>query len=274
MSTHLAARRPRDSLNEERHLAGARTGDVTGAKARGTGHAGTVTQTSEARMSVTHEDLSANLFLIEELDDATRTREIADRDLEALRAVAEWIDTFVINPHKDLGRSGPVCPFTPGALERHTLWLALEHVADRGVPEVVALIRDYQRLFLEARPTDGDDTIYKAFFVVFTDLSADRAKGLLGDALDQLAVPSYTKDGFVMGPFYEGNAGTALYNANFHPFTSPVPSVLVRQAVVSDWKFFLDNEALFPLWAHRYGESGARELAGEVRRLPWRAERD
>jgi len=50
--------------------------------------------------------------------------------------------------------------------------------------------------------------------------------------------------------------------------------VLVRQAVVSDWKFFLDNEALFPLWAHRYGESGARELAGEVRRLPWRTERD
>ena len=225
-------------------------------------------------MTVTCGDLTTKLFLIEELDDATRTMEVADRDLDALRAVAQWIDAFVVKPHEDLGRSGPVCPFTPGALERNTLWLALEHVGDRGVPEVVELIRDYQRLFLETRPADGDDTIYKAFFVVFTDLSTDRARGLLGDALDQLAVRSYAKDGFVMGPFYEGNDGTALYNASFHPFTSPVPSVLVRQAVVSDWKFFLDNEALFPLWAHRYGESGARELAGEVRRLPWRTGRN
>jgi hypothetical protein len=244
--------------------------DATGAKPRGSGHARSVTRTSEASMSVTHKDLTTNLFLIEELDDTTRRGEIADSDLEALRAVAEWIDAFVIKPHKDLGRSGPVCPFTPGALERHTLWLALEHIADRGVPEVVELIRDYQTLFLQARPTDGDDTIYKAIFVVFTDLPADRAQGILGDALDQLAVSSYDKDGFVMGPFYEGNAGTALYNASFHPFTSPVPSVLVRPAVVSDWKFFLDHEAFFPLWAHRYGESGTRELAAEMRRLPWR----
>src|SRR6188472_456463 len=154
MSPHGAARSgPHDSRNQERHLAGAPTRDVTGAKARGTGHAGSVIPTMEPRMFHTREGLSANLFLIEELDDATT--EIADRDLEALRAVAEWIDTFVIKPHKDLGRSGPVCPFTPEALERDTLWLALEHDADRGVPEVVDLIRDYQRLFLEAPPTEG-----------------------------------------------------------------------------------------------------------------------
>lgn len=49
---------------------------------------------------------TTNLFLLEELEDATRTTDRADSDLGALRAVANWINTFVVKPHKDLGRAG------------------------------------------------------------------------------------------------------------------------------------------------------------------------
>ena len=225
-------------------------------------------------MSVTREQLTTKLFLLEELEDTTRTGDLAPRDLDALRAVADWIETFVARPHKDLGRDGPVCPFTTVALERDTLWLAPEQIAGRSVTDVVELVDGYQRLFTDTQPTDPDEAIYKSFFLVFTDLPADRADELLADVLEELAVPSYAKDGFVMGPFYEGNEGTAIYNAAFRPFTSPVPSLLMRQAVVSDWKFFLDDPDWLELWARRYGESGARALAEELRRLPWRAGRD
>ncbi len=119
---------------------------------------------------------TTNLFLLEELEDIGRMSELAESDLDAHRAVAGWIKTFVIRPHKDLGRAGPVCPFVPGALERKTLWLAPEQSADRSVADVVELINGYQRLFMDAQPTEGDDAIYKSFVVVFTDLSADRAK--------------------------------------------------------------------------------------------------
>jgi hypothetical protein len=214
---------------------------------------------------------TANLVLPEDLDDLSRAGELTESDLDALRAVADWIKTFVARPHKDLGRAGSVCPFVPVSLERQTLWLAPEKVGDRSVAEVVDLIRGYQRLFLDAEPTDGDDATYKSFVVLFTDLSADRAKELFDDVLEQLAVPSYVEDRFVMGGFYEGNEGTAIYNPSFRPFTSPVPFLLVRQAVISDWKFFLDNEDWLKLWARRYGESGVQALAEQLRRLPWRA---
>ena len=216
--------------------------------------------------------VATNLFLLEDLEDAGTTSRLADRDREALHAVADWIKTFVARPNKDLGRAGPVCPFVPGALERKTLWLVPERVADRTVPDVAALISGYQRLFLDTRPTEGEDAIYKSFVVVFTDLPADRAGELLDGVLDELAVPSYAENGFVMGGFYEGNEGTAIYNASFRPFTSPVPFLLVRQAVVGDWKFFLDDEGFLDLWAHRYGESGAHALADALRPLPWRGE--
>jgi hypothetical protein len=217
---------------------------------------------------------TTDLFLLEDLEDVGRTSELAENDLGALHAVADWIKTFVVRPHEDLGRAGPVCPFVPGALERKTLRLAPEQIADRGVPDVVELINGYKRLFLDARPTDGDDATYKVIVVVFTDLSADRAQGVFDDVLQHLAVPSYVEDGIVFGAFYEGNEGTAIYNSSFRPFTSPVPFLFVRHGVISDWKFFLDNEDWLSFWARRFGESAVHALAEELRRLPWRAGHD
>ncbi len=212
-----------------------------------------------------------NLFLLDDLEDVSRTRELAESDLEALQAVAEWIKTFVVKPHKDLGRAGTVCPFVPGSLERKTLWLAPEQIADRDVPEVVELMSGYERLLLDNRPTDGDDVIYNVIVVVFSDLPADRAQAVFDDVLNHLAVPSYVEDGILFGPYYEGNQGTAIYNSSFRPFQSPVPFLFVRHGVTSDWKFFLDDEEWLNLWARRFGESGAQALAEELRRLPWRA---
>jgi hypothetical protein len=224
-------------------------------------------------MSITTEQMTRNLFLLEDLEGPGRTSALAEGDLDGLRAVADWIKTFVVKPHEDLGRAGTVCPFVPGSLERKTLWLAPEQIADRHLPEVVELMSGYKRLLLDTRPTEGEDVIYNVIVVVFTDLSADRAQRVFDDVQKHLAVPSYTEDGILFGPYYEGNEGTAIYNSSFRPFQSPVPFLFVRHGVTSDWKFFLDDEEWLNLWAHRYGESGTQVLAEELRRLPWRAER-
>ena len=81
------------------------------------------------------------------------------------------------------------------------------------------------------------------------------------------------QDGIVFGPFHQGHEGTAIYNSSFRAFRSPVPFLFVREAVVSDWKFFLDDDDWLKRWASRYGESGAQALAEELRHLPWRASR-
>jgi hypothetical protein len=212
---------------------------------------------------------AANLFLLEDLEDASRTKELAESDRNALRAVADWTNTFVAKPHEDLGRAGPVCPFVPVALDHKTLWFVAERSSGRSTPDVVQLVEDYKRLLLAAKPVDGDDANLKSIVVVFTDLPAAQAKDFFGGVLQQIGAPSYANDGLVMGPFYEGNDGTAVYNPTFRPFTSPVPFLLMRRAVVSDWKLFLNNKDWLRLWAHRYGEAAVQALADELRRLQW-----
>ena len=217
-----------------------------------------------------------DLFLLEDLEDIGRTSDLAERDRDALRAVAEWIKTFIVRPHDELGRPGSVCPFVLGSVERQTLWLAPEQIGDGGVPHVVELMNGYKRRLLErgGGPTDGDGTNYNVIVVVLMDLPAERAEGVFDDVLQHIAVPSYVEDGIVFGPFYVGNQATAIYNKGFRPFQSPVPFLFVRHGVVSDWKFFLDKEDWLTHWARRFGESAVHALAGELRRLPWDARRD
>jgi Domain of unknown function (DUF6875) len=100
---------------------------------------------------------TANLFLLEDLEDSSKAGKLADSDL------------YVIKPHKDIGRPGPVCPFVPGALERKTLWLAPEQIANQSVPDVVQLINGYKRLLLHARPTEGEGLSFKAIVLALPE---------------------------------------------------------------------------------------------------------
>lgn len=213
---------------------------------------------------------TADLYLVDDLDDAARTSTLVEGELSALRAVADWVRSYVIQPHEDLGRPGPVCPYVPAALEHRKLWLAPEQVGDRDVSDVAELMTRYRQLFLEQEPPGSEDVDRAAIIVVFTDLSADRAAGLFDEVPQRLAAPAYEEDGIVFGPFYPGHPGAAIHNPDFRPFGSPVPLVFVRYGVVGDWPFFLDQEDWFGRYARRFGEAGVHALGAELRRLPWR----
>ena len=217
---------------------------------------------------------TADLFLVEDLEGNGEASDLAPRDREALRAVADWIKSFILEPNDELGRPGPVCPFMPTSVERQTMWLAPAHVGDGSAAHVIESLNSYKRRLLEVGPPDDGNTDYNVITVVFTDLPADRAQDVFDDVLGEIAVPSYVEDGIVFGPFYDGNQATAIYNNGFRPFRSPVPFIFVRHGVVGDWKFFVEKEDWLTLWARRFGEQGASALAAELRRLPWNARRD
>jgi hypothetical protein len=216
-------------------------------------------------------DLSNNLFLFADIESSAQSSAIPPSDLIALRAVADWTKAYIITPNNELGRSGPICPFTPVALQHDALWLALEHTTGRSLSEMIERLKGYNQLLLLNAPTQGEIADYKSIVVVFTDLPSAKAKEFFEALLKPISLQFYENDGLVIGPFFEGNEGTAIYNANFRPFTSPVPLLLMRRAVVSDWKFFLNNPEWFKVWTRTHGAEGTNALAAELRRFPWNA---
>jgi uncharacterized protein (DUF697 family) len=210
--------------------------------------------------------MPTNLFLLQDLEE--RASKLPEGERAALRRTADWIKAFVAKPNKDLGRSGPICPFVVGGLERKTLWLAPERIASAA--DVGRLADGYKQLLLQARPTEGDDTKYKAIVVVETDASVKFGAIADDPQLGELERRLYADDGVVLGVFHDKNTGSAIYNASFQPFQAPVPFLLLRQAVISDWKFFLENPEWLGIWARRFGESAVTALAEQLRRTNWR----
>jgi hypothetical protein len=108
--------------------------------------------------------------------------------------------------------------------------------------------------------------------VVFTDLPAERAGALFTDVLGSSRDASYEGDGIIFSPFCDGSEGTAVYDSRFRPFHLPVAFLFVRHTVLSDWKFFVDDDALLDRWARRFGPAGTAALAQSSAACPgaWR----
>ena len=53
---------------------------------------------------------------------ANKTRGAETAPGSPLGSSVAWIRDFLARPHRGIGRAGPVCPFTPMALELDTIW--------------------------------------------------------------------------------------------------------------------------------------------------------
>jgi len=137
-----------------------------------------------------------NLFLFSELAEGRWSTSLERGDLGALRAVADWTRAFIIRPNPELGRSGPICPFTPVAIEHDALWLALEHVRGSSMPEMIERIKGYNRRLLANEPVAGEIAEYKAIIVVFADLPASEAKAFFEALLPPIGLQFYERAGW------------------------------------------------------------------------------
>lgn len=145
-----------------------------------------------------------------------------------------WIRGFLAQPHPDLGRSGPVCPFTPMALSLDTIWMAEVEDATLDLKRVGELLSEYRRRFFAAEPRDAG-SINKAVLVVFPNLGAN-APAII-DEVQYALKPEFVESGLMLGEFHATNRSPGLRNPAFFPLRSPVPMLAIRHIVETDLPF-------------------------------------
>lgn len=158
------------------------------------------------------------------------------RDLPYLIETTKWVRNFLAKPHPDLGRTGPVCPFLPKALQLESIQLATVHTKGVTQQAVEDIVRHYRDTFLELEPRSGDLALYKCLLLVFPDVSEEEAPVLI-DNVQQKLKPFFVEQGLMIGEFHQRNATPGLHNPNFYPLRSPVPMLAIRFMTESDLPF-------------------------------------
>ena len=181
----------------------------------------------------------------------------------SLATTLEWIQRFLARPHPELGRSGPVCPFVPGAIAQDTIWLGVVDHRTEDRAAIKEAIGRYRDLFLNLEPKDGDGAMMKAIVIVFPNVSTEDA-GVIDDVQLELK-PLFVEAGLMIGEFHERNEGEGLRNPEFRPLRSPIPSLAIRFMVESDLPF-LHRLFYTPELRVSFLKSYLRRLGGELSR--------
>lgn len=145
----------------------------------------------------------------------------------------QWTREYLCRPHPDLGRSGPVCPYTGRAIANHSLWAAFIEGRSIDTEQLTAVVDDMFDLFPVLPPRDEPDSKLKAVLAVFPDLTeyADI------DAIQHEQKSRFVEMGLMLGQFYPGCTTPGLHNPDFPALDAPLPMLAVRYMAPTDFPF-------------------------------------
>ncbi len=195
-------------------------------------------------ISRTRNERQLHLALPEDLTKTERWPGIDPEVLPKMLLVLWWIENFLARPHKDLGRTGPTCPFIRPALERNTVWLsALTRDQYQTVP-LEKWVLDFRDWFLDLDPVSSQDSVYKTILITLPDLTPDEYVTIL-DATQAKLKPSFIQEGLMIGQFHPDCEEGGVRNPAFRPLKSPVPLLAIRKMTPFDFMFLKREKDLY-----------------------------
>lgn len=204
-------------------------------------------------------------FLIELSDlEAPLTGDVAHCD-EPVRTIVRWAEDYLCQPHPELGRSGPVCPYVQAAMKKGHFYLTVvpgSEIEQSRIEETTMVYRDW---FQELEPTTGQDAGLKTILLIFPDLSQEQVPELIDATQDRLK-REYVKVGLMIGEFHAGPPAKAgLWNLDFRPLRSPLPMLVIRCMVPTDFAFLKDDADYVAAYLDSYADRIPAHLRDEVR---------
>jgi hypothetical protein len=163
-------------------------------------------------------------------------------NMDLFRSCCEWIEIYLARSHPRLGRTGSVCPFAAPALAKDSLRIAvvrLTPITDKRT-QILEAIEHYREAFLSLG-TSGEAHMLHSILILFPDVSLQEAADLIDRTKEELKT-SFVEQGLMLGEFHANNDSPGLHNPAFTPLRSPVPMLVIRRMVTTDFVFLNRSE--------------------------------
>lgn len=185
---------------------------------------------------------------------------VAFRGIADMREIATWAVEFLNAPNQQLGRRGPVCPYTRLSMDNNCFLLALADGHD--VRSIESMVDQYRRWFVELLDQPGE--VREDLLTILVVLpSFDRTDSGPLDALQRRLKDTFVNEGLMLGQFHPHCAQGGLWNEDFRPLQAPIPLLAIRRMVSSDLPFLLDSASHLSTYFSRF----ATEVPAHIRRL-------
>jgi hypothetical protein len=166
-----------------------------------------------------------------------------------MRAVSSWVKGFLDCPHRHLGRSGKVCPFVHGSMEKEVMYLtAIESsTTPEEAKEAVAKFVD---VFAALQPTDRTEAKLVTILVLFPTVMPAEAPSVI-DALQADLKPQFVDQGYMIGQFHPNCPEPGVRNPVFRPLRAPVPMLVIRNMIPEDLEFLHESQRCWENYCKR-----------------------
>ena len=166
--------------------------------------------------------------------------------------VLQWAKEYISQPHPDLGREGPICPFVPPSIKKDLFYVTLHYEVDGSSLDILKyIILSYSDMFLSYFPTNEPDKIYKTIIAVFPNISDEKSPIL--DEMHKEIKDDFVKKGMMIGQFHKNCPELAARNPLFKISVSPLPLVAMRYMSIHDILFLNNRKDWFLEYDKRFG---------------------
>lgn len=168
--------------------------------------------------------------------------------LGPLLQVLSWSREFLVSSHPELGRTGPVCPYTQPSLRKELFHLAVPAAGCQDLSSAVDSLRTRHAVL--SQPLSPDDRELLTILLVLPDFDPTDSVEL--DELQRKAKDEFVAEGLMVGQFHPVCEEPGLYNEAFRPLRAPLPLLAVRKLLVFDLPFLVGDDAHMDHYLQRF----------------------
>ncbi|MFD7259983.1 DUF6875 domain-containing protein [Streptomyces sp. NPDC059874] len=165
-----------------------------------------------------------------------------------LLQVLMWSRDFLVSSHPELGRTGPVCPYTQPSLRKELFHLALPSADCEDLSQAVDSLRTRHATLSE--PLSPEDRELLTILLVLPTFDPTDSVEL--DELQRKAKDEFVAEGLMIGQFHPVCEEPGLYNESFRPLRAPLPLLAVRKLLVFDLPFLVGDDSHMDHYLQRF----------------------
>jgi hypothetical protein len=179
--------------------------------------------------------------------------ELKPSDVRLAARVLDWLTNHIAQPHPEIRRRGPMCPFVGPAVAHDDLTIVIQRGLDGSdAARLERLVRDQVETYRTEHTIDRASEKHHAVVLVLPDVVPSNTAAL--DAVHAAIKNELMEYGVMLGQFHPTCDVPAARNPDFAVQRAEIPCFALRPMTLHDVLFIHDDDFRFAQYRKIFGD--------------------